>query len=187
MADTFLEVNEVSKSFGGLQALNDVSFAIEPGEIVGLIGPNGSGKSTLFNVITGTFPCSSGTICFKGEDISRLPAHQVSRRGIARTFQAVRPFMNLTVLQNVMIGCLYGHSTTSNHVDASKQALEILALVEMTDKADVARQCTECDGPQMAGNRPRTGNTAAIYCCWMNSWPGSIRPKSGSQSTSSNG
>src|SRR5262245_10180346 len=110
MAGTFLEVSQVCKSFGGLQALNGVSFAVQPGEIIGLIGPNGAGKSTLFNVMTGTLPVSSGTIRFHGEDITRLPAHAVSKRGIARTFQAVRPFLSLSVLQNVVTACLYGHS-----------------------------------------------------------------------------
>ena len=74
-----LEINEISKSFGGLQALNNVSLVIEPGETVGLIGPNGSGKSTLFNVITGTIPASSGAIRFRGEDITRLAAHEYPR------------------------------------------------------------------------------------------------------------
>lgn len=131
-----LEVNKVCKSFGGLQALNNVSFAVEPGEIVGLIGPNGSGKSTLFNVITGTFAATSGTIHFRGENCSRLPAHEVSARGIARTFQAVRPFMNLTVLQNVVIACLYSRSTNNSQAAARKRALEILEQVNLAEKAE---------------------------------------------------
>jgi branched-chain amino acid transport system ATP-binding protein len=132
-----LEIHEVCKSFGGLQALNNVSLVVESGEIIGLIGPNGSGKSTLFNVITGTFPSSSGTVRFNGEDITRLPAHEVSKRGIARTFQAVRPFMNLTVLQNVVIGCLYGHSTIQTNKEATARALQILELVGLADKAEL--------------------------------------------------
>jgi branched-chain amino acid transport system ATP-binding protein len=134
---TLLEVHDVCKSFGGLQALNSVSFAVESGEIVGLIGPNGSGKSTLFNVITGTIPASSGQIRFAGEDITRLPAHSVSKRGIARTFQAVRPFLNLSVLQNVVTACLYGHSAIGTTAEASKRALELLELVDLTDQADL--------------------------------------------------
>jgi ABC-type branched-subunit amino acid transport system ATPase component len=132
-----LEIHDVCKSFGGLQALNNVSLAVEAGEIVGLIGPNGSGKSTLFNVITGTFPSSSGTIHFCGDNITRLWAHDVSRRGIARTFQAVRPFMNLTVLQNVVIGCLYGHSTITTNAEATRLALQILEQVGLADKAQL--------------------------------------------------
>jgi ABC-type branched-subunit amino acid transport system ATPase component len=135
--DTLLRVDKVCKSFGGLQALNNVSLSVKPGEVVGLIGPNGSGKSTLFNVISGTFPASSGTIHFQGENITRLPAHDVCRRGIARTFQAVRPFINLTVLQNVIVGCLYGHSTINTNAKATKPALEILEWVGLADKANL--------------------------------------------------
>ncbi len=132
-----LEINQVSKSFGGLQALNNVSLAVEHGETVGLIGPNGSGKSTLFNVITGTIPASSGTIRFRSEDITRLPAHEVSKRGIARTFQAVRPFLHLSVLQNVVIGCLYGHSAIQTNGEATRRAHEILEQVGLADKANL--------------------------------------------------
>jgi branched-chain amino acid transport system ATP-binding protein len=132
-----LEIHEVCKSFGGLQALNKVSLAVEAGEIIGLIGPNGSGKSTLFNVITGTLPSSSGTIHFSGDNITRLRAHDVSKRGIARTFQAVRPFMNLTVLQNVVVACLYGHSTIATNAEATKQAMQILEQVGLADKAQL--------------------------------------------------
>jgi branched-chain amino acid transport system ATP-binding protein len=117
--------------------LNNVSLVIEPGETVGLIGPNGSGKSTLFNVITGTIPASSGTIHFRGEDITRRPAHEVSKRGIGRTFQAVRPFLHLSVLQNVVIGCLYGHSAITTTTEATQRAYEILAQVGLADKADM--------------------------------------------------
>lgn len=132
-----LKAEGVNKSFGGLQALSDVSFTIETGAIVGLIGPNGSGKSTLFNVITGTFPASSGTVFLDGEDITNLPAHTVARRGIARTFQTVRPFMHLTVLQNVMAGCLYGCSDINTPAAAEKRAREILELVSLADRAEL--------------------------------------------------
>jgi branched-chain amino acid transport system ATP-binding protein len=132
-----LDIQQVSKAFGGLQALREVSLQVEPGETLGLIGPNGSGKSTLFNLITGTFPVTSGAIHFRGEDITALPAHAVSRKGIARTFQSVRPFMNLTVLQNVVIGCLYGCSGIRTEAEAKKAAWQILEQVDLTGKADL--------------------------------------------------
>jgi len=131
-----LDVIEIGKAFGGLQALSHVSFTLEAGTILGLIGPNGSGKSTLFNVITGTFSASSGMVQFKGENITGLPAHEVAKRGIARTFQSVRPFMHLSVLQNVTVGGMYGSSRpgTSNKTALDK-GLEILEQVNLADKA----------------------------------------------------
>lgn len=132
-----LEVSRVDKQFKGLQALNHISLTVEPNEIVGLIGPNGSGKSTLFNVITGTLPVSSGTIRFQGEDITRFLAHRVARRGIARTFQHVRPFLHMTVLENVMVGCLYGHSSIFTKTAARKKACEVLELVNLKDQAQL--------------------------------------------------
>ena len=132
-----LEVEKVSKSFGGLQALNNVSFTVEAGKTIGLIGPNGSGKSTLFNVITGTIPASSGNIHFKGKNITKLSAPGVSRRGIGRTFQAVRPFMHMSVLENVKVACLYGHSSIRWPHMAERKAFEILELVHLKDQARV--------------------------------------------------
>lgn len=130
-----LEVERVSKSFRGLQALNNVSLAVAPCETVGLIGPNGSGKSTLFNVITGTLPVTSGKIHFRGKDITRYSAHRVSKMGIGRTFQSVRPFLHMTVLENVMVGYLYGHSSTHTRASAEKKAYQALELVNLRDKA----------------------------------------------------
>lgn len=130
-----LEVERLTKSFGGLLALNYVSFSIAAGEVVGLIGPNGSGKTTAFNVITGRFPPSSGKIIFRGEDITALPAHQVAVRGIARTFQLVKPFLHLTALQNVMAGRLHGHRPAANRAQAKAEAQEILAFMGLIDKS----------------------------------------------------
>ena len=103
-----LELTDVQVSFGGLRALDGVSFSVEEGEVVGLIGPNGSGKSTTFNAVTGTLKPSGGRIVFAGEDITGLPAHRIARKGIARTFQVVRPFAHLTALENVLAGRLFG-------------------------------------------------------------------------------
>lgn len=132
-----LQVDRISKHFGGLRALNEVSFNVAEGEIVGLIGPNGSGKSTAFNVITGFLPATSGTVLFNGEDISGLPAHEVARKGMARTFQLVRPFLHLTTLDNVLAGAMFGHAGFSSRKTAESRAYEVLEQVGLADKAQV--------------------------------------------------
>jgi branched-chain amino acid transport system ATP-binding protein len=99
-----LDVTDASKRFGGLQALEDVSFAIAPREIYGLIGPNGAGKTTLFNLLTGVYAPDAGRFRFDGRDITGLPPHEIAAAGIARTFQNIRLFANLSALENVMIG-----------------------------------------------------------------------------------
>jgi len=104
---TLLDVRALSKEFGGLRALDGVSFASHEGEILGIIGPNGAGKTTLFNLISGVYSPSGGEMLFQGKSILRLKAHQISRLGIARTFQIVRPFQNLDVETNVLVA--YGH------------------------------------------------------------------------------
>jgi branched-chain amino acid transport system ATP-binding protein len=101
---SLLEVAGASKRFGGLQALEDVSFAIAPREIYGLIGPNGAGKTTLFNLLTGVYAPDAGSFRFDAHDITALPPHQIAAAGIARTFQNIRLFANLSALENVMIG-----------------------------------------------------------------------------------
>lgn len=138
-----LHVDRISKNFGGLRALNEVTFEVDEGEIVGLIGPNGSGKSTVFNVITGFLPASSGTVVFNGEMITGLPAHQVARRGMARTFQLVRPFLHLTALNNVLAGSLFGHAQLRSIKAAEPRAYQVLEQVGLADKAQVlARDLT---------------------------------------------
>lgn len=132
-----LQVDNVSKHFGGLQALSNVSFQIDKGETIGLIGPNGSGKSTLFNIIAGTFPATTGTIHFNGKPITGLPAHAVAKRGIARTFQAVRPFMHLTVLQNVLAASMYGSQATQNRKHLTEKAYTTLESVHLARKANL--------------------------------------------------
>ncbi|MEM2925366.1 MAG: ATP-binding cassette domain-containing protein, partial [Methanocellales archaeon] len=99
-----LEVSNISKSFGGIKAVKNVSFTIEEGEIVGLIGPNGSGKTTLFNLINGIYPPNDGKIYFQGKDITNLKPHERCELGIGRTFQIVKPFLNMTALENVAVG-----------------------------------------------------------------------------------
>jgi branched-chain amino acid transport system ATP-binding protein len=100
----FLEVKQVTKSFGGVVANKNVSFSFEEGQIVGLIGPNGAGKSTMFNMISCVFPPTSGEIVFQGQRIEQLPSHKVAPLGISRTFQNLQVFKNMTVLENAMVG-----------------------------------------------------------------------------------
>jgi branched-chain amino acid transport system ATP-binding protein len=104
-----LEITSLSHSFGGLQALTDFSLEIRPGELVGLIGPNGAGKTTVFNLITGVFQIRAGRITFRGEDISGWRSHRITAHGIARTFQNIRLFKELTVLDNVRLGAFAQH------------------------------------------------------------------------------
>ena len=129
-----LEVREVTKRFGGLQALSDVTFDLGAGEILGLIGPNGAGKTTLFNVINGVFPPEQGKVIFRDEDITGLPPYEVARRGLARAYQVVRPLNDLTVRENVMVGACYGREQSSL-AGAAQIADEVLAQVGLTDKA----------------------------------------------------
>lgn len=146
MAETttpLLQVDKIGKDFGGLRALDSVSFQVNKGEVVGLIGPNGSGKSTLFNVISGFLPATSGSVVFREENITHLPAHKVARRGMARTFQLVRPFLHLTTLDNVLAGCLFGPAAMSSKKEAIPRATRVLEQVGLIDKADVpARDLT---------------------------------------------
>jgi branched-chain amino acid transport system ATP-binding protein len=130
-----LQVQEVSKRFGGLQALQDVSFEITEGEILGLIGPNGAGKTTLFNVINGVYPPTQGQVVFRGEKITGLPSYEVARRGLARAHQVVRPLNDLTVRENVMVGACFGRERHSLR-RAATIADQALAQVGLADRAD---------------------------------------------------
>jgi branched-chain amino acid transport system ATP-binding protein len=132
-----LETKNVSKRFHGLLAINDVSFALERGDILGLIGPNGAGKTTLINLISGTLPPTSGTVVFDGAPINGVPAHQRSRLGIGRTFQIMRPFPGLTVLDNVAVGALFGAAGGARKLaEAQEQARRWLAFVGLEKRVD---------------------------------------------------
>lgn len=133
----FLKAEAVSKSFGGLMALRSLDLGVGEGEILGLIGPNGSGKTTLFNLITGFLKLDSGRINFRGEDITGLKPHQICERGIARIFQLVKPFAQMTAVQNVMLGRLYGRSPARGMKRAEAESEEILDFVGLRDKRDV--------------------------------------------------
>jgi branched-chain amino acid transport system ATP-binding protein len=103
-----LQVQDLTKRFGGLQALSDVTFDLTEGQILGLIGPNGAGKTTLFNVINGVYAPERGQVTFRGKDITGLPSYEVARLGLARTHQVVRPLHDLSVRENVMVGACFG-------------------------------------------------------------------------------
>lgn len=133
-----LEIVRVSKKFGGVIALSDVQFSVEQGQIFGVIGANGAGKTTLFSIISGFYPPSTGTIRFKGEDITRKKPFEICRKGIVRTFQVVRPFQNMSVLKNVMIGKLFGKDRMTDQKKAEIEARHILDLVGLSEKSETA-------------------------------------------------
>jgi branched-chain amino acid transport system ATP-binding protein len=124
-----LEVNGLSKRFGGFLAVNQVSFDVRAGEILGLIGPNGSGKSTTFNLIAGTLRPSSGSIRLDGKEIAGLPAHAICHQGIGRTFQIPRPFRKLSLRENVTLAAYYGEAGRISRSEATDRAVEALGLV----------------------------------------------------------
>ena len=132
-----LEAQRVSKSFGGVQALSGVDFAVQAGTVVGLIGPNGAGKTTLFNAVAGAFKPTSGRILFDGAEVTGLPANAVCRRGIARTFQVTRPFAGMTCLENVMVAAINRHPDRARveiegaaHQQLARVGLDALAGTE---------------------------------------------------------
>ena len=131
-----LEGENVTKYFGGLAAIVNVDFHINQGEILGLIGPNGAGKTTLFNLISGALPLTSGTIRFKGENITRLTPDQTCKRRVVRTFQAGNLFTKMTVLDNVLLGALFGTSKGARFHDARRGAMELLEFVGLSGKED---------------------------------------------------
>jgi branched-chain amino acid transport system ATP-binding protein len=134
MESALLETHGVNKSFGGLQAIRDLSFAIGNNEILGIIGPNGAGKTTLINLVTGLLRPDAGSIRFHGADIAGLTSDAICRLGIARTFQIVRPFNNITTLENVMMARLYGSQPCAGVREARAEALEQLCFVGLEDK-----------------------------------------------------
>lgn len=128
-----LEVTRVTKRFGGVVANQEISFRVAPGELVGIIGPNGAGKSTLFDIITGVLPPDEGEIRLDGRPITGLRPDQVSRLGVGRTFQKLRPFSQMTVIENVMIGAF---QKTRDPEEAREIARKALSRVGLSDKAE---------------------------------------------------
>lgn len=143
-----LEIQGVAMAFGGLMALSNLNFGVRKGTIKAVIGPNGAGKTTLFNVITGSFPPTNGTVRFKGQPIEHLKAHKIAHRGISRTFQTVELFSNMTVLENVMVGCharvrtffvpsgLTLPKSRRKEKEIRERGMKILKFVGLSDKFD---------------------------------------------------
>jgi len=148
-----LEVKNVTKRFGGLIALNNVSLNVEKDEILGLIGPNGAGKTTLFNCITGFYRPESGDIIFNGQNITKLTPHDIAIKGIARTFQTVKAFQSMTLLDSVTTGAL---CRAKNVEEAKHQAIKTLKFFGLLKKKDIpARSLTTVD-------RKRLGLASAL-------------------------
>ena len=125
---SLLQVSRLTKRFGGILANRDVSFAVAPAELVGIIGPNGAGKSTLFDVITGFQRPDAGTVSLDGDDVTWRRPDEISRRGVARTFQKLRPFAGMTVLDNVMVGAFQKTADVAEARDVARRALESVSL-----------------------------------------------------------
>jgi branched-chain amino acid transport system ATP-binding protein len=137
---SLLELDDVTKRFGGLTAVNRLRLRLEAGEIVGLIGPNGAGKTTAFHMIAGFHVPSGGAIRFKGDSLVGLKPHEICRRGLARTFQIVQPFAGLSALENVMVGAF---NRTADAAEARRRSAEVLDLVGLGAKRDaLARTLT---------------------------------------------
>ncbi len=133
-----LKCTEVSKRFGGLQALKNVNFTVNSGEIAGLVGPNGSGKSTLLNLISGVYKPDSGQILFLDEDISKLPPYKICAKGITKTAQTVQSFPEMTAVENVLTSVLFNEKKSAGKIDALPRAQELLGFVGLSkEKFDV--------------------------------------------------
>jgi branched-chain amino acid transport system ATP-binding protein len=165
-----LELSQVTKNFGKLQAVYNLDFSVAKGDIHSLIGPNGAGKTTVFNLITGTFPLTSGKIVFNGEDISRLEPHHIAQKGIARSFQQAFLFMQSTVLENVLIGfhmhCRAGalneflHTASARKIDQEARG-EALQIIEFMGLSDMKH---ELAGNLPHGHQRALGVSIALAC-----------------------
>ena len=128
-----LEVKDLSKRFGGLTATKNVSFSLVSGELTGILGPNGAGKTTLFNLLTGFIAADAGSVLFEGQELRGLAPHRIVNRGVARTFQLTRPFLGMTVLENVVVACLSPRARDAH--DKEARAQELLDQVGLGTKA----------------------------------------------------
>jgi branched-chain amino acid transport system ATP-binding protein len=157
-----LEGTQVTKDFGGLRALNELNFQVNEGEIFGIIGPNGSGKTTLFNIITGAYPPTSGSIAFEGKAITGMKSYAICRRGISRTYQIVRPFLNLTVIENIMAGICFGRGEAMNR-RVRDRAMKILGLLDLAEKHNrLAKDLTVAERKRLEIGRALATNPRVI-------------------------
>ena len=131
-----LEAERLSKHFGGLTAISGLNLEVEQGAILGLIGPNGAGKTTLFNLFSGALRADTGVVRFKGHDITRLKPHRIARRGLARTFQSVKIFSRMPVMDHVRLGYLFGRLDTGDKGEADREINEILEFVGLASVRD---------------------------------------------------
>ena len=169
-----LKLENLSKSFGGLKAVRELNVTVEAGEIIGLIGPNGSGKTTLFNLITGTYKPDAGRITFRDHEITRHNPSSRCKQGIARTFQHVRPFHHLSLLDNVAVGCVYGRQTARSRGEAERIAREMLQLVGVHESPQVHA------GELTLMNRKRVELARALatqpYLLLLDEWMAGLNP-----------
>ena len=137
MEKPIIEVKGITKRFKGLTAVNDVSFSVRKGGITGMIGPNGAGKSTTFNMICGYYPPTEGKIYYNGEDITDKKAYEYTNMKIARTFQIMKPLKNLSVMDNVVASCFFGHAACKTRAEANERAIEVLKFTGVYEKRHV--------------------------------------------------
>jgi branched-chain amino acid transport system ATP-binding protein len=128
---SLLRIDKIARNFGGLRALDNVSFELQPGEILAVIGPNGAGKTTLFNIITGFIRPDNGSVLFQNQSLLGLKPHRICQRGLVRTFQIVKPFLELSVLENVIVAAF---NRLSDPKEAAQKAEEVIAFVGLADK-----------------------------------------------------
>ncbi|MGE0747859.1 MAG: ABC transporter ATP-binding protein [Rhodospirillales bacterium] len=168
-----LSVEGLTKSFGGLRAVDDVGFEVAAGETVGLIGPNGSGKTTVLNLLTGAFPADAGRVTFEGRALAGVPAHAIARAGIARTFQLVRPLHGMTVAENVVVGRAFG-ARRANLADARREADDMLALVGLAGRgAEPVDRLTYIDQKRLDLARALAGEPRLVL---LDEWLAGLNP-----------
>jgi len=168
-----LSVDGLTKSFGGLRAVDAVGFDVAAGETVGLIGPNGSGKTTVLNLLTGAFPADAGKVTFEGRALAGAPAHAIARAGIARTFQLVRPLHGMTVAENVVVGRAFG-ARRATLADARREADDMLALVGLAGRgAEPVDRLTYIDQKRLDLARALAGEPRLVL---LDEWLAGLNP-----------